>query len=330
MPRPSSSRNRYDPVLLTPLDGAAPDDDDEREYLRVRRIFQRDMRRANQSMSAHKARYLVQLYYDVQRQRIRAGNRVASIARLEFGDEAATMSTAEVLARVRAETPSDALLYLLDMFGSVEKDVAGVLGEWTLEDPSGMGAWTRQIVGLGPVITAGLLAHIDITKAPTVGHIWRFGGLDPTVQWLPHQLRPWNARLKVVLWKLGVSFQKTCNNPRDIYGHVYAQRRAYEARKNLDGDYAEQAARQLASKAYGTETEAYAALSQGRLPAAQIVLRAQRYAVKAFLSDWHAEYYRRVFKTEPPKPYPIAHLGHAHHMEGRGWVRSAERADRSE
>src|SRR5581483_161544 len=26
--------------------------------------------------------------------------------------------------------------------------------------------------------------HIDIEKAPTAGHIWRFAGLDPTLRWL--------------------------------------------------------------------------------------------------------------------------------------------------
>ena len=38
--------------------------------------------------------------------------------------------------------------------------------------------------GIGPVIAAGLLANIDIKQAPTVGHIWRFAGLDPTNKWI--------------------------------------------------------------------------------------------------------------------------------------------------
>lgn len=44
--------------------------------------------------------------------------------------------------------------------------------------------WTKSICGIGPVIAAGLAAHIDIRQAPTVGHIWRFAGLDPTQKWL--------------------------------------------------------------------------------------------------------------------------------------------------
>jgi hypothetical protein len=42
----------------------------------------------------------------------------------------------------------------------------------------------NSIKGIGPVIAAGLLANIDITKAPTAGHIWRFAGLDPSSKWV--------------------------------------------------------------------------------------------------------------------------------------------------
>jgi hypothetical protein len=43
-----------------------------------------------------------------------------------------------------------------------------------------------------------LLARIDIVKAPTAGHIWRYAGLDPTVRWNKGEKRPWNAGLKVL------------------------------------------------------------------------------------------------------------------------------------
>ena len=44
--------------------------------------------------------------------------------------------------------------------------------------------------------------------------------------------------------------------------------------------------------------------------------RAKRYAVKLFLSHWFEEAYRTHYGTEPPKPYPIARLGHAHQVGG--------------
>jgi len=35
----------------------------------------------------------------------------------------------------------------------------------------------NSIVGIGPVLSAGLLAHIDMARCPTVGHIWQFAGI---------------------------------------------------------------------------------------------------------------------------------------------------------
>jgi hypothetical protein len=38
--------------------------------------------------------------------------------------------------------------------------------------------------GIGPVLSAGLLAHIDLRIAVTAGCIWRYAGMDPTSKWL--------------------------------------------------------------------------------------------------------------------------------------------------
>jgi len=177
-----------------------------------------------------------------------------------------------------------------------------------------MGSWMRAVHGIGPIISAGMLAHIDITKAPTVGHIWRFAGLDPSpaAKWEKGQRRPWNAALKNICWKAGQSFLKFSNDPECEYGKVYRKRKAYEVERNERGDMAAQAAVYLAAKKFGKETESFKHYTAGRLPPAQIDARAQRYAVKQFLSDLHAEWYRRHFGKEPPLPYPIAILGHAH------------------
>ena len=168
----------------------------------------------------------------------------------------------------------------------------------------------RETVGIGPVISAGLLAHIDIEKAPTVGHIWRFAGLDPTVKWEKGKKRPWNAGLKTLCWKAGQSFMKLSGREDCYYGGVYRERKAYEIVRNDRGDNTTLAV-QLVLKV-GKTTEAHKHLSTGKLPPGQIDARARRYAVKLFLSHLHAEWYRRHFHKEPPLPYPIAHLGHTH------------------
>jgi hypothetical protein len=177
-----------------------------------------------------------------------------------------------------------------------------------------IGVWSRSICGIGPVIAGGLIAHIDITKAPTVGHIWRYAGLDPTSHWNKGEKRPWNAGLKVLCWKIGQSFVKVSNNTRDVYGKVYRHRKEYESAKNLAGDYADQARAKLEKFKIGKDTEAFQHYSAGRLPPAHIQARAERYAVKLFLSHWHEKAYEFHFGKKPPLPYPIAILGHAHHV----------------
>src|SRR5262249_6639854 len=121
--------------------------------------------------------------------------------------------------------------------------------------------------------------------------------------------------LKVLCWKIGESFVKVSGSKKDIYGKVYLQRKQYEQERNERGEYAGQAEAFLSSKRIGKDTEAFKAYSKGLLPHAHIHSRAKRYAVKLFLSHWHEAAYRHRYKEAPPKPFAIAHLGHAHVLE---------------
>lgn len=308
----------------------------------------RDTLEAARHMSADEARYLVDTYYQRQDDRKRAANQTR-----------ATDDSGE---------PNRVIEWLTGQSDALETRIRSLLDAYSGAQP--IGQWARNIVGIGPVIAAGLMAHIDINRAPTVGHIWRFAGLDPTSEWIgrkaadamvkevitgnmttdeampilaqragmkPDILRkfaqqyagegkkigaasvakalarcPWNAQLKVLCWKIGESFVKVSGHPKDIYGHVYLDRKAYESAKNEAGDYAAQAEAKLVKFKIGKDTEAYSHYSKGRLPPAHIHSRAKRYAVKLFLAHYHGELYRLTFGKEPPLPYPIAHLGHAH------------------
>lgn len=250
----------------------------------------RDIRQSLSGIGQEEARYLVDAYYALQEYRKAAGN--------------------QRLALSKSGEPHSVILWLHSQMDTLEGQVKRALDAWT--DEAHMGQWAKGIVGIGPVISAGLLANIDIERAPTAGHIWRFAGLDPTSKWEKGEKRPWNARLKVLCWKIGESFVKVSNHPHDVYGHLYVERKEYEQRRNDAGELADQAAATLATKKIGKETEAYKHYSQGRLPPAHIHARAKRWAVKIFLSHYHAEAYRQYYGTEPPAPYPVAILGHAH------------------
>jgi hypothetical protein len=195
---------------------------------------------------------------------------------------------------------------------SLENEVRRTLDAYSAAKPAG--AWARSIVGIGPVIAAGLLANIDIKRAPTVGHVWRFAGLDPTTKWSKGTKRPWNGSLKRLCFLIGESFVKVSNNENDTYGKIYKARKEYELRKNEAGDYAEQAAASLSAKKFGADTQAKKHYESGKLPPARIHLRSERYAVKRFLYDMFAVMYFVEFNQMPPKPWIITHGGHTHYV----------------
>ena len=256
----------------------------------------KDLLKASAQLSPDQARFLVDTYYQIQDARIRAAAQVRSL--------------------VSGGEPHDLLTWVGEVNTELEDNIKKALHRYAKANP--VGAWALGVTGIGPVISAGLLAHIDITKAPTVGHIWRFAGLDPTVKWEKKQKRPWNASLKTLCWKIGESFVKVKNLDSDVYGALYDQRKASEIEKNEKLEFKEQA--EAGAKRVGKTTEAYKHYIEGKLPPGHLHARAKRYAVKLFLSHWHDTAYREHYKTAPPLPYPIAILGHAHFIskDGKG------------
>jgi len=252
-----------------------------------------DLAKSASLLSIAEARYLVDAYYTMQDNRIRSNAQLRTLA--------------------ENEEPHSVIGYLAAQDATLESQIKRALDKWT--DSQYMGRWAKSIVGIGPVISAGLLAHIDITKAPTAGHIWRFAGLDPTLKWEKGEKRPFNAALKTLCaFKLGESFVKVQNHADDVYGKLYAKRKLEYIAINEAGGFAEECVRILQTKKLRKTTEAYKAYSVGKMPPAHVHARARRYAVKIFLSHYQAEAFRNHFGKEPPKPFAIAILGHAHEI----------------
>lgn len=253
----------------------------------------KDLRNASRSLSDAELRYLVDSYYIMQDQRIRAEGQLRALS--------------------KAGEPSEVILHLASNSRKLEKQVEVSLDVYTYNHP--VGQWARAQKGIGPVITAGLLAHIDITKAPTVGHIWSFAGLNPNVTWEKGKKRPWNATLKTLCWKIGESFVKVSGGEKPgYYGLVYKARKEWEIQQNEAGAYADQAKKTLERFKFRDDTVAKGIYLQGRLPPAHIHRRACRYAVKLFLSHLHHRWYEHHFGTPPPMPYAITILGHGHYL----------------
>lgn len=291
----------------------------------------RDIRQASRLLSRLEARWLVDTYYQLQENRIRSKHQ----------------------ERILDETgePKDVTEWLAVQNFTLEKQIAGALKYYAEGDP--LGRWALSICGVGPVIAAGLLSRIDMAKVQTAGQIWSYAGLNPEAKWEKGQDRPWNTPLKTLCaFKLGECFVKVQGNEKDVYGKLYVSRKEEEWAKNVDGENAPAAAEALTRKKFGADTEAslwyngclgpdavkvyFETPSEKRqgivkklagepgsgvamLPPAHIHARARRYAVKIFLSHYFTVGFRLLHGTEPPKPFVIEHLGHAHMIDVPNW-----------
>jgi len=122
----------------------------------------KDLKAAAITLSPNEARYLVDIYYQIQEFRKASAN--------------------QFWALEQNKEPNSVIAWLNTQVETLENQIKRALGAWT--DEQKLGQWAKSITGIDRVLTAGLLAHIDIKKAPTAGHIWRFAGLDPTVDWI--------------------------------------------------------------------------------------------------------------------------------------------------
>ena len=278
------------------IDEAVNERLNEEKALRVPvRKLGRDMEKASSTLTAVEARYLVDSYYAMQAGRIRANNQIRALT--------------------QSGEPHESIAWLSTESRVLEESVKRTLGAYSANHP--VGKRMRTVVGVGPVIAAGLLAHIDITRAPTAGAIWRYAGLDPTSEWKKGEKRPHNASLKTLCWKLGESFVKVCNHKDAVYGKLYQERKEAELVKNEAGAFADQAAAELEKFKIGKTTDAYKAYSIGKLPPAHIHARAKRVAVKMFLSHLHQVWYEVEFGETAPVPYvfEFADKEHVHKIE---------------
>ena len=272
------------------------------------RNFVKDVRGMVQPQNPHTMRELVKAYYRIQ------GARIAIAAQSrELAKDGDSNELTEHIAN-NMKYMEQSLIYPFTRFANDY-----VAGRWALSQ-----------YGIGPVITAGLLSNIDISRAYTVGSIWRFAGMDPTVVWTKGQKRPWNDDMKVLVWKIGQSFMKFSGREECFYGKLYLRDKTRRAEANESGLYAERAKSILAQKDWKKDTPSRRKLQAGHLPDAQIDAQARRFAAKIFLSHFHTvwyEDYHTELQGKPvraPRPYAIAHGGHAHMIEIPHYVQEVD------
>jgi hypothetical protein len=295
----------------------------------VRRLG-RELRIAAGKMGDVQARYLVSTYYDMQHDRIRADAQMRSQADDEPGNPV--------------------LAWLGTSFEVLEEGIKAALDQYTQKHP--MGAWMREIYGIGPVISAGILAHIymgmwcavchgrseddckyrqsakskykrngkkppkhvfqPIISCPTVGHIWQYAG------WAGDGQIPWE---KNQLRPFNAQFKSLCWKAGQSFMKFNKRPECYYGRlykeqktkyQKMNSDGKYRERALGLAKKVGKETEAYGWYSSGVLSPGHIDAMSRRWAVKLFLAHLHVEWFTQTFGYPPPAPYPMEHLGHAH------------------
>lgn len=261
-------------------------------------LLLRDLKQAALVLSNQEARYLVDYYYICQEDRKRA-----NLQRRALDEN---------------EEPNILLVWVADNMRRLETRIKAALEVYT--NQSLVGQWSMSQVGIGPIIAAGLLAHVSLDTTPSCSALWAFAGLDPSVQWEKGQKRPWNASLKVLCWKIGDSFVKTCNHPASFYGPVYKKAKEWYSEQNDKGMYAHRAAEILQAKNFHQDTVARQYYESGTLPPAHVHAMAKRKAVKLFLSHWWEVAYEAHHGTRPlNRPYVFDVLGHKDYIPPPGW-----------
>lgn len=241
-------------------------------------------------LSNAEARFLVANYYTAQDARKRE-----DMQRRHFGD--ITHQEANVV-----------LDWARDAHAEIE---AGVLrGLKNYAEASPVGYWMMAQHGVGPVIAAGFLAHLDIEKAPTAGHFWSFAGLNPSCKWEKGEKRPYNAQLKQLCYHLGECIKRTWKDEGSFYGPIYGTRKELLVERNERGYNAERA------KTFRTQSkDVRKVLAEGKLPAGNLDRQACNYVAKIFLSHLHAVMLWDKYGDAVSLPYSIAMLNHAHFIE---------------
>lgn len=128
----------------------------------------KDIKEAAATLGKDEIRFLVDYYYQMQDNRIATEGRIRAITQ---GDK----------------EPHTVIKLVRNQSSRIENNIKLVLEKYVETDP--VGIWCTSILGIGPVLAAGLLAGFDVTDKPTAGHFWSYCGLND-------QNRPWIGREK--------------------------------------------------------------------------------------------------------------------------------------
>ena len=156
-------------------------------------------------------RALVDFRTQIQKQRIAISNRLDALAR--EADEAES-TTSALWERWFYE--------LQDIEGRIDKDIESITGDYPII------ALMCEVKGVGKLLAAQVVAHIDISRAPHVSSLWRYAGYGVDGEGERDRLQkgvkaPYNKGLKTICWKVATSFMRSNSPYREIYDKAKAR-----------------------------------------------------------------------------------------------------------
>ena len=181
------------------------------------------------------------------------------------------------------------------------------------------GEWLSGLFGIGPVLTVGLLAHLDVTKAPHMSSFRKFAGIGGTLVWEKGQKRPHNAELKTLLWKVADSFVKFRNFEKsELYGGVYDNWKGIYEQRNANGFYREKALAYL--ETHNIRNRMIRAIyAGGQYAPGHLDKMARRKAVSMFLGHLYEVMYYEQYGRHCQRDYVQDYLGHEDRVPCPHW-----------
>jgi hypothetical protein len=302
---------------------------------------------------------LVRTLYDMQHERIQTGNRICAEIKIRLGqkpgqsEEELEEEAKEYLGRARAEYQriTDAFVlkqahrYLKVDFGDYEiitdagmlvfvelyeeqlaheekmlKVIAKIIQQhplWT--------AFLEGVRGVGPLMSAVILAEFDIRKAERISQFWKYAGLDVAEDGRGRSKRTEHLVEQEYIdkegkpkTKMGVTFNPFLKTKLvGVLGTSFLRQPAEECKyRKLYDDYKHRLENHAKYGVENDEQRKADAKADGKkyAPVLHRHRMALRYAVKIFVQDlWLA--WREVEGLPVTAPYSEAVLGHTHHDE---------------
>jgi hypothetical protein len=216
---------------------------------------------------------LIRTYYQIQKHRVAMGNQVIAVLsekireilddpdyKLPIGLDSFLKWRDEEMPRVRTQLE----VYWQALYDT-EKAIAKDLKS-SIEDAPIWTNFLAGVKGIGPVLAANIIYHVDISRSAHVSSLWKYAGLGITDGAADRLKRGekanWNPDLKRAAFLMGQSFIK-CSSP---YREFFDKRRLYEHARNLKLE------------------------EKKRLTDGHIAKRCTRYMVKQFLSDLYVHW----------------------------------------